>query len=81
MRHVCSTNLLRAMLDKSPFRDVRGNACLALAAIFKDAAAFGTNKLATAEAERLYQRVIAEFWWQSARFDFSLHIGLQLLPV
>jgi len=61
MRPNCSSNLLQAMLDRNPYPDVRGNACLALANIRKDAAGYGTNKLATAEAEKLYERVITEF--------------------
>lgn len=61
MRHNCSSNLLRAMVDQNPSADVRGNACLALATLRKDAAEYGKNKQATAEAERLYERVIAEF--------------------
>jgi peroxiredoxin len=61
MRPNCSSNLLRAMLDENPNPEVRGNACLALATLRKDAAEFGKNTRATAEAERLYERVIAEF--------------------
>ncbi|HWH71513.1 MAG TPA: TlpA disulfide reductase family protein, partial [Candidatus Sulfotelmatobacter sp.] len=61
MRHNCSSNLLQALLDRNPNPEVRGNACLALATLRKDAAEYGKNKAATAEAEKLYQRVIAEF--------------------
>ena len=61
MRHNCSSNLLQAMVDQNPNPEVRGNACLALATLRKDAAEYGKNKQATAEAERLYERVIAEF--------------------
>jgi peroxiredoxin len=61
MRHNCASNLLQAMLDQNPNDDVRGNACLALATLRKDAAEYGKNKQATAEAERLYERVIAQF--------------------
>lgn len=61
MRHNCSSNLLRAMLEQNPSPAVRGNACLALATLRKDAAEYGKNKHATAEAEELYERVIAEF--------------------
>jgi peroxiredoxin len=61
MRHNCSSNLLQAMLDKNPNPAVRGNACLALATLRKEAADFGKNKRATAESEKLYQRVISEF--------------------
>lgn len=61
MRHNCSSKLLQAMLNQNPRPEVRGNACLALATLRKDAAEYGKNKQATAEAERLYERVIAEF--------------------
>jgi peroxiredoxin len=61
LRHNCASNLLQAMLDQNPSKEVKGHACLALAGIRKDAAAYGKNKLATAEAEKLYQRVISEF--------------------
>jgi RNA polymerase sigma factor (sigma-70 family) len=61
MRPSCSSNLLLAMVDQNPNPEVRGNACLALATLRKDAAEYGKNKEATAEAERLYERVIAEF--------------------
>jgi len=61
IRHNCSSNLLHAMLDENPNPDVRGNACLALATLRKDAAEFGKNKPATSEAEKLYERVMAQF--------------------
>jgi peroxiredoxin len=49
------------MLDQNPNKGVRGKACMALATMRKDAAGFGTNTSATAEAEKLFGRVIAEF--------------------
>lgn len=61
MRPSCSSNLLQAMLDQNPNSEVRGKACMALATLRNDAAGFGTNTSATAEAEKLYERVIAEF--------------------
>jgi len=61
MRPNCSSNLLQAILNQNPKSEVRGNACMALATLRKDAAGFGTNTSATAEAEKLYERVIAEF--------------------
>jgi RNA polymerase sigma factor (sigma-70 family) len=61
MRPNCSSNLLQAMLDQNPHREVRGEACLALATLRKDAADYGKNKAAMDEAEKLYQRLIAEF--------------------
>jgi RNA polymerase sigma factor (sigma-70 family) len=66
MRPSCSSNLLQAMLDQNPKREVRGKACMALATLRKDAAGFGTNTSATAEAEKLYERVIAQFGSVSA---------------
>ena len=61
MRHNCSSNVLQAMVDQNPYPEVRGNACLTLATLRKAAAEYGKNQQATAEAERLYERVIAEF--------------------
>ncbi len=61
MRHQCSSNLLQAMVDQNPAQEVRGNACLALATLRKDAAEYGKNQQAAAESVRLYERVIAEF--------------------
>src|SRR5262249_34215475 len=61
MRPLATTNLLQAMLDQNPDKRVRGNACLTLATLRKDAAQFGENKEATAEAERLFERVASEF--------------------
>ena len=71
MRHNCSSNLLQAILDENPSQETRGNACLALATLRKDAAEYGKNKQATAEAERLYARVIKEFG-QVKRRGYSL---------
>jgi len=61
MRPDCSTNLLRAISDQNPDLNVRGNACMVLATLQKDAGEYGKEKAATAEAEKLYERVIAEF--------------------
>jgi RNA polymerase sigma factor (sigma-70 family) len=61
MRPSCSSNLFRAMLDQNPSREVRGEACMALGMLRKDASGYGTNKTATAEAEKLFERVIAQF--------------------
>jgi len=44
LRHQCSSNLLAALLEKNPSRDVRGNACLSLAMLRKDAAAYGKTR-------------------------------------
>jgi len=61
VRPRCSTNLLRAVLDKNPFAEVRGAACLALATLRRDDAKFGKNKQALADAEKLYERTISDF--------------------
>ncbi|PWU20209.1 MAG: hypothetical protein C5B50_04485 [Verrucomicrobia bacterium] len=61
MRPSCSSNLLQAILDQNANSEVRGNACFALATLRKDAANYGKNKPAAVEAEKLYERVIAEF--------------------
>ena len=47
------------MLDQNPNIQVRAKACMALATMRKDAAEYGTNAIATAEAEKLYRRKIA----------------------
>jgi Peroxiredoxin len=72
MRPSCSSNLLQAMLDQNPKREVRGNACMALATLRKEAAGFGTNTSATAEAEKLFGRVITEFGSVSAQSGKTL---------
>jgi peroxiredoxin len=61
MRPDCSTNLLPAIIDQNPDISVRGNACMVLAAYLKDVGENGKNKSATDEAEKYYERVIAEF--------------------
>jgi RNA polymerase sigma factor (sigma-70 family) len=61
MRPACSSNLLEAMINRNPQANVRGNACLTLATLRKDAADYGSNKVATTEAIKLYERVISEF--------------------
>jgi len=61
LRHRCTKPLLEALLEKNPSTEVRGNACLALATVRKDEAKYGQNKTATAEAEKLFERVISEF--------------------
>ncbi len=61
MRHRCSGRLLEAMLEKNPSAEVQGNACLMLALLRKDEAKYGENRQATAEAERLFERVIGQF--------------------
>jgi hypothetical protein len=50
---------LRAILEKSPHRDVQAQACFALAQCLKDQA--DRNKTSTAEAERLLERVAKEY--------------------
>jgi RNA polymerase sigma factor (sigma-70 family) len=61
MRHGCSRRLLEAMMDKNPMGEVKGNACFTLATLQKDAAKYGQDKQATAEAAKLFERVISNF--------------------
>jgi len=61
MRHRSSPKLLEAMLNQNPNANIRGNACFSLATTRKDAADYGKNKTATAEAEKFFQRVLSEF--------------------
>ena len=61
VRHLCSRKLLEAVLKNNPSADVRGTACFTLATLLKDEAKYGENKKATAEAEKQFERVIAEF--------------------
>jgi peroxiredoxin len=61
LRHRCSKPVLEAILKDNPSADVRGAACFALATLVKDEAKYGQNKKATAEADRLFERVISEF--------------------
>ena len=49
------------MMEKNPSPDVRGNACFSLATLSKDRAEHGKDKRQTAQAEKLYQRVIGDF--------------------
>ena len=61
VRHRCSRKLLEAFLKDNPSADVRGTASFTLATLLKDEAKYGENKKATAEATKLFERVIAEF--------------------
>lgn len=61
LRHRCSRKLLEAMLNKNASAEVRGYACFSLAELRKDEANYGLDPKATAEAERLFERVIREF--------------------
>ena len=61
VRHRRSKELLEAILKNNPSQDVRGTACFTLATLLKDEAKFGEDKKATAEAEKQFARVIAEF--------------------
>jgi peroxiredoxin len=61
VRHRCSKPLLEALLKDNPNIDVRGTACFALATLFKDEAKYGQDKKATGEAEKHFERAIAEF--------------------
>jgi RNA polymerase sigma factor (sigma-70 family) len=61
VRHRCSRGLLEAMLKNNPSADVRGTACFSLARMLKDECKYGENKKVTSEAEKQFERVIAEF--------------------
>ena len=61
LRHRSSRKLLEAMVEQDPDTEIRGNACLTLATVRKQAAQYGKDKQATEEAEALYERVISEF--------------------
>src|SRR5207247_885025 len=60
-RYHCSTNLLKGFLEKNPSGEVRANACFLLATLKKEEADFGKNQKATAEAQKLFERVVNEF--------------------
>lgn len=61
LRPRSSRRLLEAMLDKNPSPEVRGNACFTLATLRKEEAKYGQNSKATAEAAKLFERVIKDF--------------------
>jgi hypothetical protein len=61
MRHRSSKKLLQALLDKNPSADIKATACFNLATLAKDQAKHGLNQKATAEADKLFDRVIREF--------------------
>ncbi len=60
-RYRCSTNLLESFLARNPSAEVRANACFLLATMKKEQARFGQDKKATAEAMKLFERVVNEF--------------------
>ncbi|MBL9175094.1 MAG: sigma-70 family RNA polymerase sigma factor [Verrucomicrobiales bacterium] len=53
--------LLEGILNDNPERETRGLACFILATLLKEESKFGTQPKPTAEAVRLYERVISEF--------------------
>jgi peroxiredoxin len=61
LRHRCAKKLLAAMLDNNPSAEIKARACFSLATLLKVEAKFGQNKRATAEAEKLFERVTTEF--------------------
>lgn len=61
MRPVCTSNLLQSILDQNPDINVRAKACMTLATLQNEVAGYGTNKSATARAEKLYARMTTEF--------------------
>lgn len=61
MRHRSSKRLLQAALDKNPNPDIKATACLTLAMLLKHEAKHGLNKKETAEAGKLFDRLIREY--------------------
>ena len=61
LRHRCAKKLLETVLEKNPNQDVQVAACFTLATLLKDEAQYGKNKKATADAEKLFERVVMEF--------------------
>jgi len=61
MRPLCTSNLLQSILDQNPDINVRAKACMTLAKLQNEVAGYGTNKSATARAEKLYERMTSEF--------------------
>ena len=61
LRHRCAKKLLETVLEKNPNQDVQLAACFTLATLLKDEAQYGKNKKATADAEKLFERVVMEF--------------------
>ena len=53
--------LLEGILNDNPERETRGLACFILATLSKEESKFGTQPKPTAEAVRLYERVMSEF--------------------
>jgi thiol-disulfide isomerase/thioredoxin len=61
LRHRSAVKLLQAVLDQNPSHEVQANACFALAMLLKAQANDGGEEPAAAEAERLFERVIADY--------------------
>jgi RNA polymerase sigma factor (sigma-70 family) len=61
LRHRSAKKLLAAVLENNPNVELQATACFTLATLLKDEAKFGQNKKATAEADKLFERVTTEF--------------------
>jgi RNA polymerase sigma factor (sigma-70 family) len=61
LRHRSTVKVLRTVLDQNPSHEVQANACFALAMLLKAQSNNGDEEPAAAEAERLFQRVIADY--------------------
>jgi peroxiredoxin len=72
VRYRCSTNLLESFLARNPSAEVRDNACFLLATMKKEEARFGLDQKATAEAVRLFERVVNEFGRGDETYAFDL---------
>lgn len=61
VRHRSSRKLLEALLEQNPNADIKAMACYNLAVFAKEKAKHGLNQEATAEADKLFDRVIRDF--------------------
>jgi RNA polymerase sigma factor (sigma-70 family) len=61
LRPPCAEKLLRAVLERNPNAQMKGQACFALASLLKNQADEGAGQPAAAQAEQLFQRVISDF--------------------
>jgi RNA polymerase sigma factor (sigma-70 family) len=61
MHHRSGTKVLEEILTKNPYEHVRASACFTLGKLLKEQAAYGKNKKETEQAEKVLERVVAEF--------------------
>jgi peroxiredoxin len=61
LRHQCAKELLQSVLDANPHSDVQGHACFALATLLKSQSRQTADRQSDMEAERLFERVVAEY--------------------